>query len=78
MIDRPYAEMETMLGSTPLKVSLLPSGSFQRYVVRQHAKGAELAHLMPPHINPSDEAIEALLDGRPAVRETTALRVGRP
>jgi len=77
-IDRPYAEIETMLGSTPLKVSLLPSGSFQRYAVRQHAKGADLAHLVPPHINPSDEAIEALLDGRPAVREKTALRVGSP
>ena len=77
-IDRSYAETETMLALSPLKVSLLPGGSFRRYAARQRAEGADLAHLKPPHINPSDDAIEALLNGRPAVRETTAVRVGSP
>ena len=75
-IDRPYAEIEIILALSPLKVTLLPSGSFQRYVARQHARGADLAHLKPPHLNPSDDAITALLEGTPAVEETEVLKVG--
>ena len=75
-IDRPYAEIETMLALSPLKVTLLPSGSFQRYVARQHAGGADLAHLKPPHLNPSDDALETLLEGRHAVEELAVSTVG--
>jgi len=76
LIDRPYAETETMLGLSPLKVSLLPNGSFQHYVVRQHAKGADLAHLMPPHINPSDDAVAALLEPRQAADKKETVGAG--
>ncbi len=77
-IDRPYAEIETMLGWSPLKITLLPCGSFQRYVARQRARGAGLAHLKPPHLNPSDDAVEALLKGSPAVEETAVLTAVSP
>jgi len=77
-IDRHYAEIETMLALNPLKVTLLSSGSFQRYVARQRARGADLAHLNAPHLNPSDDAVEALLEGRPAVEEIPVLRAVSP
>lgn len=60
-INKDYADIEDLLGSKPLNVTLLPCGAFQQYISRQRAAGAELAHLKPPHMNPSDGIIEALL-----------------
>lgn len=36
-------------------------GVFQRYLEEKKSAGFDLAHLKPPHINASDEAIESLL-----------------
>ncbi len=60
-LHKPYAEMEEMLGLKPLKITLLPKGSFRSYSDRQRAAGADLVHLKPPHINPSDAVLESLL-----------------
>jgi hypothetical protein len=60
-LDSDYADAETMLGLKPLKVTILPPGTFQTYISRQRAAGADLAHLKPPHVNPPETTIEKLL-----------------
>ncbi|MFC2018568.1 GH3 auxin-responsive promoter family protein [Chloroflexota bacterium] len=48
-----------------VKVTLLPHGAFASYTRQRQAEGADLAHLKPPHINPSGRIL-ALLQSRPA------------
>ena len=62
-LDQPYSELESFLGLQPLVVTLLPQNAFQGYMLRQQAAGADLAHLKPPHINPSDGMIDCLING---------------
>jgi len=62
-LDQPYSELESFLGLQPLVVTLLPQNAFQGYMLRQQAAGADLAHLKPPHINPSDGIIDCLING---------------
>lgn len=59
--DPNYRDMEEMLGVRPLTVTILPPSTFQRYYLEKQAAGAELAHLKPPHMKPSDEVINDLL-----------------
>jgi len=47
-----------------VEVIRLPSGAFANYTAQKQAEGADLAHLKPPHINPSDKVISLLL-GKP-------------
>jgi len=42
-------------------VTLLPQGAFASYMSRRQAEGADLAHLKPPHINPSERVLSLLL-----------------
>jgi hypothetical protein len=56
-----YADLESMLEVQPLQVTLLPPGTFQAYSMEKQAAGADLAHMKPAHMNPSDEIISALL-----------------
>ncbi len=60
-LDTPYAELESFTGLRPLEVTLLPENAFSTYKLKQKAAGAELAHLKPPHINPSDDIIKSLV-----------------
>ena len=60
-LDAPYAELEAFTGLRPLEVTLLHEDAFKAYKLKQQAVGAELAHLKPPHINPSDDIIEFLV-----------------
>lgn len=60
-LDSDYASLETILGMKPLKVTVLPQGTFQAYIASQRAAGADLAHLKPPHVNPTVAQIEKLL-----------------
>jgi len=60
-INQDYRNLESMLGIQPLRVSLLPAGSFQRYYEERKRGGADLAHLKPPHMNASDAVIRDLL-----------------
>jgi hypothetical protein len=66
-LDPPYADLEAFIGLRPLEVTLLPQGAFQNYMLRQQAAGADLAHLKPPHVNPSDSVLESLVEGEEAV-----------
>ena len=56
-----YADLEEMLDVQPLEVVLLAGGTFRAYFINQQAAGADLAHLKPPHMSPSDEIIDSLL-----------------
>jgi hypothetical protein len=61
-LDGDYADLENMLGLNPLRVTLLPAGTFRRYRTHQQAAGADLVRLRPPHLNPSDEVLRSLLE----------------
>ena len=62
-----YSELESMLGDVekvldlkPIKVTLLLERAFASYIARRRAEGADLAHLKPHHINPSDAELDVL------------------
>ncbi len=44
-----------------VRVSYLPKGTFDNYTAQRQTEGADLAHLKPPHINPSDKVLSLLL-----------------
>lgn len=59
-IHPPYGDLEEMLALDALRVTLLPGGAFRRYFEEQQRRGADLAHLKPSHMNPSDEVVGRL------------------
>jgi len=59
-IDVDYRDIGDQLGLQPVRVTYLPPGTFQRYYEEMRKEGADLAHLKPPHMNPSDDVIEKL------------------
>lgn len=61
LIEADWADMASIAGLDPLRVTYLPSGTFDRYAQRKQSEGADLAHLKPVHVNPSAEVIEGLL-----------------
>ena len=44
-----------------IEVTLLPAGTFTRYIEQRRTEGADLAHLKPPHVNPSEETLTLLV-----------------
>lgn len=60
-INQDYGDLENMIGIRPLRVTVLPAGSFQSYYEERKRDGADLAHLKPPHMNASDPVIQNLL-----------------
>jgi hypothetical protein len=68
-----YSTLESILGKIPLKVTLLPGGTFPNYISRRQKEGADLAHVKPPHINPSDEILLQL-----GIRKKAKRRTQRP
>jgi hypothetical protein len=56
-----YEGFEKMLDTLPVRVHFLPAGAFAHYTECQRKRGADLAHLKPPHINPADETMTALV-----------------
>ena len=61
-LNSDYSDLEKMLDIRPLRVTLLPAGSFQRYYENKKTSGADLAHLKPPHMNASDTVIQDLIE----------------
>ena len=45
-----------------VETTLLPEGTFARYIRQKQDEGADLAHLKPPHINPSEKVLSLILD----------------
>jgi len=54
-----------------VKVTLLPLGAFANYIAQRQVEGADLAHLKPPHVNPSEKVLSLLL-GRPEAEAVAA------
>ncbi|OGO31026.1 MAG: hypothetical protein A2Z29_08115 [Chloroflexi bacterium RBG_16_56_11] len=50
----------TDMADFKIKVDLLPKGTFAGYIARKQAEGADLAHLKPPHVNPSEKVLSIL------------------
>jgi hypothetical protein len=44
-----------------VQATTLPRGTFDDFTARKQAQGADLAHLKPPHIQPSDEELTLLV-----------------
>jgi hypothetical protein len=42
-------------------VTLLPKGTFSSYIEQKRTEGADLAHLKPPHVNPSEKTLTLLI-----------------
>ena len=61
-IEPYYREMATDLRANPLRIRLLPRGTFQRYLATKAEEKAMLAQLKPSHMNASDEAISTLIE----------------
>ena len=74
-LDTPYVELESFTGLRPLEVTLLPQNAFQLYKQEQQASGADLAQLKPPHINPSDDTIDFLVNAADKVRVKAGQKV---
>jgi hypothetical protein len=71
--SRAHDDLEDMIGFR-VKLTLLPAGAFAGYMAARQAEGADLAHLKPPHINPSEEVL-ARLNARPR-RQPVAGKTG--
>jgi hypothetical protein len=61
-ISTEFSGLEEILGCCPLQVSLLQPGSFERYMKQKQHEGADLAHIKPPHMQPSDQILERLFE----------------
>ena len=59
-LDSDWADLETILDMKPIEVSFLLEGAFKTYMAERQAGGADLAHIKPPHINPSDKVLSWL------------------
>jgi len=61
-----------------VEINLLPRGAFANYTAQRQAEGADLAHLKPPHINPSEKVLSLLMTKPEEVKveaETEAVAV---
>jgi len=56
-----YKDFRTITGRNPLKISVLPHGSFNAYMEYKKNLGADLAHIKPPHMQANDKIIRRLL-----------------
>ena len=68
-VDTDYKDIDSYLGLQPVRVTLLSPGTFQRYTEEKIKEGADLAHLKPAHINPSEAVIQHILELSEVSRE---------
>jgi hypothetical protein len=54
--------LEEILGHDPICISLLKPGSFDAYMKQKQQEGADLAHIKPPHMQPSDPIMSRLFE----------------
>lgn len=59
-IHQDLASIERLIDFKPIEVTLLSEGAFANYIAQRRAEGADLAHLKPPHINPSEKVLSLL------------------
>lgn len=68
-IEVTYRDIGSYLGLQPVRVTLLPPGTFQRYMDEKMQEGADLAHLKPSHMGAPEAAIRRLLQLSEVTRE---------
>ena len=61
-INPEYADFQRIIGRNPLKISILRNGSFEAFMKYQMEMGADLAHIKPRHMQPSDEIMMKLIN----------------
>ena len=57
-----FSGLDEILGRNPIQISLLKPGSFDAYMKQKQQEGADLAHIKPAHMQPSDQVMKRLLD----------------
>jgi hypothetical protein len=70
--DPLYRDLESLLGIRPLRVTVLPRGSFSSYAELKRRAGAPLATWKPARMNPSSEELLALTAAAPAYADAIA------
>ena len=60
-VSSDFTDLEYMLGSDHLQVTRLANNSFMRYMEDRRRAGSDLAHVKPPHMQPSEEVMNRLL-----------------
>jgi hypothetical protein len=66
-----FGSITEILGYNPLHVSFLQPGSFDHYMKQKQQQGADLAHLKPPHMQPSDQVLRHLIMLEGGLADTT-------
>ena len=66
-LNHDFADYENIIEKRALEVTKLPKGAFRAYSAEKVAAGADLAHLKPPHMNPSDEMMQILMNPKELV-----------
>lgn len=61
-----YGDAIKQLDFQPITITLLPEGAFANFISQRRAQGADLGHLKPPHINPTEEVLSLL--GAPRIK----------
>jgi hypothetical protein len=56
-----YRDLEDMLGIRPLEITLLPSGTWDRYYDNRLKQGLQLHDLVPPRMNSSENDVSDLV-----------------
>lgn len=56
-----FRSIEEILKNNPIRISLLNHGCFDAYMKMKQDEGADLAHIKPPHMQPSDQVMNKLL-----------------
>ncbi|MFC1988940.1 GH3 auxin-responsive promoter family protein [Chloroflexota bacterium] len=59
-IYRDLPSLENLIDFKPIKVTLLPAGIFDKYKDQRRSEGMDIAHLKPPHMNPTGKVLASL------------------
>ncbi|MEE9315585.1 MAG: GH3 auxin-responsive promoter family protein, partial [bacterium] len=62
IVDTDYRDLDYYLNLQPIRITMLSSGTFERYREEKVKEGADLAHLKPSHMNAPDAIIKRLLE----------------
>jgi hypothetical protein len=57
-----FGGLVEILGCEPLRVTFLKPGSFDAYMKQKQREGADLAHIKPPHMQPTEQVLKHLLE----------------
>jgi hypothetical protein len=77
----PYNIYDDSLDAVPapdqIETTLLHQGAFASYIAGRQAEGADLGHLKPPHVNPSDRALSLLMTAATPARAPESVAAAR-